>query len=40
MVRLGTATLEAGFNCPASLQEHKEAVVQALKALGGVELQV
>jgi hypothetical protein len=30
MVRLGTATLEAGFNCPASLEELKGAVVQAL----------
>jgi len=31
MVRLPTATLEAGFNCPASLQELKRAVVRALK---------
>jgi len=31
MARLGTATLEAGFNSPASLQELKETVVQALK---------
>jgi hypothetical protein len=40
MVRLGTATLEAGFNSPASLQELRRVVVQALKALGKVELQV
>jgi hypothetical protein len=31
MARLGTATLEASFNCPASLQELKRAVVRALK---------
>jgi hypothetical protein len=33
MARLGTATLEAALTI-------KDAVVQALKALGGVELQV